>query len=98
IAFEHSVMTVLKSWFMVTVKSQFLKTCFMLLDTFNFSGKSTNLGSGDHHKMGCPVSNQGKTPLLYARTNRSTERSPPTASKPSGSASWTSGKLNFDVK
>src|SRR5262249_10150706 len=43
-------------------------------------------GSGDHHKIGSPSLNQGKTPSAYARSSVRGARSPPTPTKPSGSA------------
>src|SRR5215210_2125196 len=41
-------------------------------------------GSGDHHRTGSGAEYQGNTPLRYACSRRSTERSPPAASRPLG--------------
>src|SRR5688572_1225307 len=48
------------------------------------------LGSGDHHEMGFTV--HGKIPERYARRKRSSERSPPMATRPLPSAWRGSGK------
>src|SRR5580765_8189424 len=65
----------------------------MLLLTRSCSGKRTNLGSGLHHKISSP-SYQGNIPLLYASNKRSTERSPPMAKRPSGSANSGGGNTS----
>src|SRR5688500_3707600 len=58
------------------------------------SGSRTSRGSGDHHNRGWSSSNHGKIPLAYARSRRSGDRSPPTASTPEGWASDGSGKTS----
>src|SRR3954471_24363547 len=47
----------------------------------------TPRGSGDHHRIGSPSLNHGNTPSAYARSSVRGARSPPTPTKPSGSAS-----------
>lgn len=57
------------------------------LDICKSPGRNTQRGLGDHHKRGWPSSYHGKMPLRYAYKRRSVLRSPPAASKPSGSRS-----------
>jgi hypothetical protein len=46
----------------VTRKSGFLTVFPRLREIRSSSGKSTSLGSGDHHKMGWPSEYHGKMP------------------------------------
>jgi hypothetical protein len=64
----------------------------MLLDTLYLSGKITIRFGGDHQIIGSSLSYQGKIPFSYARSNRGIDKSPPTATIPSGEALSTGGK------
>ena len=57
-----------------------------LFDTCKALVSKTQRGSGDHHKIGWPETYQGKIPSSYAFTSLSTDKSPPTANNPVGSA------------
>src|SRR4029079_1117345 len=59
----------------------------MRRDTRNSVGNSTARGSGHHHRIGWPREYQGKMPRRYAASRRGGDRSPPAASRPSGSRS-----------
>jgi hypothetical protein len=66
----------------------------MLLETTNSLKNKTILDFGAHQSIGSPGLNHGKIPLLYAKSNRSGDKSPPTASMPSELVSETGGKYN----
>ena len=53
------------------------------------------LSFGHHHMIGSPSLNQGNIPFEYARKSLSTLRSPPTANRPSSSASLGLGKSSM---
>jgi hypothetical protein len=55
-------------------------------------GNKTNLGLGNHQEIGSSSLYHGNIPCLYARSNRSSERSPPMASRPSSPADSGGGK------
>ena len=53
----------------------------------NLAGHNDRRDFGDHHIIGSSFPYHGKIPCEYASTKRETDRSPPTASKPSGASS-----------
>ena len=67
------------------------------MDTFNFLGNKTNRGSGDHHNIGSPGLNHGNNPMLYAKTNRCGDKSPPIAKIPSSFANSGGGNKSSSV-
>lgn len=54
--------TASKALSMVTLNRCWFNTLRMLLDTLSCSNGSTARSKGDHHMMGSPSMNQGKTP------------------------------------
>ena len=66
----------------------------ILFEIFKSSKNNTIRSGGLHHKIGSSSSNQGNIPELYAKSNRSGDKSPPTATIPSGEAVSTAGKYN----
>src|SRR4051794_20613510 len=85
-------MTEAKSWLTLTWNLPERRVRARRRDTCKPSSSKTARGSGDHQRRGVVSSNQGKMPWRYASSSSPGLRSPPTATRPSGSAVSGSGK------